>query len=291
MSTGRLSYVAIALVAVLGTAACSKGKLPSDAASASQSQRYLAGNMMPDSSAILPAPPAEGSREMARDVELRRAALELRGTPRYALAVADADRSEASTVKAFECAFGSAIDAKTTPALIRLLAKVRLDVRASAYKAKEQFDRPRPWVANGARVCRASEAVVRNDGSYPSARGAVGWAYALVLAEVNPSRRDALLQRGREFGESRIICDAEWQSDVEAGSKLAAIDVERMHKSGAFLSDLASARKEMTGQLRSGGHRGTDCSLENRARAGGGRFAVAIRATAQGGALQRGERR
>jgi acid phosphatase (class A) len=291
MPTSRQIHVAIALLAVLGMSACSKGKLPPDAAAASQAQRYLPGNMMPDSLEILSPPPAQGSEEMARDDALRLAALNLRGTPRYALALADADRGEASTVKAFECALSTGISAQRTPALMRLLAKVRLDVRASAYKAKEHYKRPRPWVANGAPVCRSSETTVQNDGSYPSARGAVGWAYALVLAEVNPSRRDALLHRGRQFGESRVICDAEWQSDVDAGNKLAALAVQRMHQNKLFLADLASSRQEVADEIRSGGRAGMDCSLEDRARAGDRQFAAAISAAGKDGDLRHAARR
>jgi len=120
-----------------------------------------------------------------------------------------------------------------------------VDVRASSYRAKEHYKRPRPYVAHGTRACAPGEGLVQNDGSYPSARGAVGWAYALVLAEINPARRDAIMNRGREFGQSRVVCDAEWQSDVDASRVLAAAAVERMHSSRAFQADLAAARKEL----------------------------------------------
>ena len=270
--------LATAIVLALAASGCSKAKSSADAA---QAQRYLAGGAIPDSAAILPPPPAANSEALARDVALRSTALGLRGTPRYALAVADADRSETSTVNAFQCAFGTAISPKVAPALSRLLAKVRLDVRASAYKAKGYYNRPRPWVAAHGQVCRSSEALVRSDGSYPSARGAVGWAYALVLSEVNPSRRDALLRRGREFGESRVVCDAEWQSDVEAGYILATAAVSRMQQSQLFLTDLAAARKELSEMLRSGQRAPLDCALEDRARGGDRGFAAQVAASSQ----------
>lgn len=279
MAADRQITIATAIALALAVSACSKAKSAADAA---QAQRYLAGPGMPDSAALLPPPPAASSEAMARDTALRHAALRLRGTPRYALAVSDADRSEASTVNAFQCAFGTAINAEVAPALTRLLAKVRLDVRASAYKAKTYYSRPRPWVAEKGQVCRSSEAVVRNDGSYPSARGAVGWAYAFVLAEVNPSRRDVLLMRGREFGESRVICDAEWQSDVDAGRILAAAAVTRMHQNRLFLTDLAAARKELNDASRSGRGARVDCALEIRARTGDQGFSAEVAASSKG---------
>jgi acid phosphatase (class A) len=280
MRNARQTQVAMAALAALEFAGCSKGKLPSfrsrsEAAAPSETRSYLAGKFMPDSVAILPPPPAQDSQEMARDLAVRRTGLELRGTPRYDLAIADADRSEASTSKAFQCAFGTEIGART-PALARMLAKIRLDVRAAAYKAKEHYKRPRPWVANHGQVCRSSEELVRNDGSYPSARGAVGWAYAFVLGEVNPVRRNAVIVRAREFGESRVICDAEWQSDVDAGRMLALEAVRRMHRNRDFAADLSAARKEVAEQLRSSGPARMDCSLEDQAHSIDEKFAAAI---------------
>jgi acid phosphatase (class A) len=97
-----------------------------------------------------------------------------------------------------------------------------------------------------ANVCAPSEKLVRDDGSYPSAKAAVGWAYALVLSQLNPERRTMIMDRGREFGQSRVICDAEWQSDVDAGRMLAQAVVTRLQAVEQFQSDLAAARRELT---------------------------------------------
>ncbi|HEY7006691.1 MAG TPA: phosphatase PAP2 family protein [Sphingomicrobium sp.] len=263
---------------------CSQGKGPfshSNAQSASEmTHGYLTSETMPETLAILPPPPAANSESMARDVTLRQTALRFSGTPRYQLAIADADRSQESTVRAFACALGTDIGARQTPTLERLLAKVRFDVRIAAYRAKGYYKRPRPWVANGGKVCRSSEDLVRNDGSYPSARGAVGWAFALVLAEVNPARRDAITLRGKEFGESRVICDAEWQSDVDASRTLGAAAIDRMRHNQDFMADLESARTEVAERIRSGAR--PDCSLEDGARASGQAFVAAVAATSDG---------
>ena len=182
---------------------------------------------------------------MVRDEAARQAAIAMKGTPRYALAVADSDRDQDSTVHAFQCALGSEINRERTPRLYSLLAKVRLDARASAYRAKQHYKRPRPYVVYNARSCAPGEELVQNDGSYPSARAAVGVAYGLVLAEVNPSRRQLLLKRGREFAQSRVICDAEWQSDVDAARIVAVETVKRTMQSDSFRADLAAAREEV----------------------------------------------
>jgi acid phosphatase (class A) len=82
-------------------------------------------------------------------------------------------------------------------------------------------------------------------GSYPSGHAATGWAWALVLAELEPERADALLKRGMSFGESRIVCRVHFASDVEAGRLVGAAVVARLHRNPAFLADLKQARVEL----------------------------------------------
>jgi acid phosphatase (class A) len=136
---------------------------------------------------------------------------------------------------------------------MRLLSRVRLDMRAATYPAKLHYKRERPFVAYGTRACnREDEQNVRDDGSYPSARATVGWAYALVLAQLNPERSDEILQRGREFGHSRIICEEEWQSDVDAARSIATTTLARIHEKPAFRADFDAARKDTAVRLKFG---------------------------------------
>jgi acid phosphatase (class A) len=214
---------------------------------------YLPPQQLPNSITMLDPPPAAGSEAMARDEAARAAVLPLHGGARYRLAVADANRGQQSTAVAFQCAFGTEINKAATPALYQLLSRVRLDVRAASYPAKSHFNRPRPFVLHHSQPCYASDAQnVRNDGSYPSARAAVGWAYAEVLAALHPARARQIEQRGIEFGRSRIVCDEEWLSDVEASRSIAAVTLKRMYGKPQFRADLDAARKEVAVALRSG---------------------------------------
>lgn len=190
---------------------------------------------------------------MKRDLQAREAALKLKDTPRYALANFDSKRDQPTTAQAFSCALGVDITQAATPALYKILGAMRVDVRASAYRAKGLYRRPRPYEVYHTRVCSPKdEQLGKDEGSYPSARAAVGWAYALVLAEMNPLRRDPILQRGREFGQSRMICDASWQSDIDAGRMLAEADVKLIRQSSAFQDDFARARAEIAAAVRAG---------------------------------------
>ena len=100
------------------------------------------------------------------------------------------------------------------PALRRTLT----DAGLSTYTAKNNCRHKRPFKVNENPVCTPEEEEkLRKDDSYPSGHTALGWAWALVLAEIAPDRADAVLARGRAFGESRIICNVHWHSDVVQG--------------------------------------------------------------------------
>jgi acid phosphatase (class A) len=82
------------------------------------------------------------------------------------------------------------------------------------------------------------------------------------LTEIAPDRADALLARGRSFGESRVICGVHWQSDVVAGRLVGAGTVARLHADPVFRADLEAARKELLSVLAKGLLPTRDCSAE-----------------------------
>lgn len=84
-----------------------------------------------------------------------------------------------------------------------------------------------------------------NNGSYPSGHTAIGWSTALVLAELNPKRQNEILKRGFEFGQSRVIVGAHWQSDVDMGRVVGAAVVARLHADKNFRKQFNKAQKEL----------------------------------------------
>ena len=189
---------------------------------------YLAREELPDSLALLPPPPAPGSAAFARDEEAHAAAGPLRGSARWNLASADAVLNFQQVADTFSCAAGIEIGHESTPHLNRLLGKMLIDVALSTYAAKDHYKRTRPFVVYNEATCASGdEAMLRNDGSYPSGHSAIGWSWALALAELDPDHDDAILQRGHEFGQSRLVCDAHWQSDIDQGRIIASATVAR----------------------------------------------------------------
>ena len=84
----------------------------------------------------------------------------------------------------------------------------------------------------------------RNTYSYPSGHSATGWCIALVLAEINPERQEAILKRGYEIGQSRVIAGYHYQSDVDVARLAGSAVVARLHADEKFQRQLAKAKKE-----------------------------------------------
>ncbi|MNK39456.1 Major phosphate-irrepressible acid phosphatase precursor [compost metagenome] len=225
---------------------------------------YL-GRALPDSLALLPPPPAKGSPGFARDQAVSRASQKLRGTPRYALASADADLSFPHVAGTFSCALGVPISRQDTPRLYLLLQRSMVDAGLATYAAKDHYKRTRPFVYYKEATCApADEAALRSDGSYPSGHTAIGWTWALLLTELSPDQANALLARGRAFGENRLICNAHWQSDVLQGRAVAAGALAALHANADFSADMAAARAEIR-SLRGSGVPANGCDAETTA--------------------------
>lgn len=206
---------------------------------------YLPAGASPDSLLLNPAPPAAGSPAEARDVAAANAALALRGTPRWDLAIRDAFLSPASAGATFSCAAGFKIDAAATPKIDALLLRTARDLGRSTSATKAKYMRPRPFVVNKQPMCTPDmDTVLRGDGSYPSGHSALGYGWSLILAEAIPDRTAQLVARGRSFGDSRRICNVHWLSDIEEGRVVASAVVARLNAEPAFQADLAAARAE-----------------------------------------------
>ena len=88
------------------------------------------------------------------------------------------------------------------------------------------------------------EEKLRTNSSYPSGHTTKGWAFALVLSEINPDRQDEILKRGFEYGESRVIVGFHYQSDVDAARVITSALVSRLHANDEFMIQLTKAKEE-----------------------------------------------
>lgn len=206
---------------------------------------FMGKEEMPDAGVFLPAPPEPGSAMFYSDSCLYEEGKSLRNTARGAMAVADASTNPHYLAKIFSEPFGHEISQEATPEIFLLIKRVIPTARQAVSGAKDKYMRIRPFVRyNEPSGYPEDDKGLRGTGSYPSGHSTRGWAIALVLAEVNPAAQDALLIRGYEYGQSRVILGVHYQSDVEAARLSASASVVRMHQSPAFRRQLKRAQKE-----------------------------------------------
>ncbi|WP_311240090.1 MULTISPECIES: phosphatase PAP2 family protein [unclassified Xanthomonas] len=246
-SQRTLASVAIAaLVIGSGVASARQPAKPTDSVLATDARGYLEKQQLPDSLQLVPPPPQDGSAALANDEAIAKAMLALRGTPRWDLAARDAVLSFPDAAAHFSCALGVQIDQTSTPHLLRLLERSMRDASSSTSAAKARYQRPRPFMRNAQPMCTpADDAALRKNGSYPSGHTAIGWTWGLILSEIAPAQRNALLARGRAFGDSRLVCNVHWQSDVLQGRMMGAATVAALHGNAGFEKDLIAARREI----------------------------------------------
>ncbi len=257
--------LATALLATLAGCAttAAPGATAVEASVTTKATGYLPPDAVPDSLALVPAPPAAGSAGFALDEQVSRQARALRGSPRFTQAHRDAELGFPAGANQFSCAIDVDVDAVRTPALYRLLERSRIDASAATRTAKKHYERARPFMVNNEPTCSPEdEKDLRGNGSYPSGHTSIGWTWALILSEIVPDRADAIQARGRNYGESRLVCNVHWQSDILEGRFMGAAAVARLHDNAAFNKDLLAARKEIAAARKAGLHSARDCAAE-----------------------------
>lgn len=210
-----------------------------------QRDAFLNSDELPNSLTLLPPPPTEGTANFARDMEQYVIGRALRDSERGEQAVKDANLSEGWFCDNFSPSFGLRISKESTPEIFKLLSMVREDSSRACDLAKNHYMRIRPFMkVQEPTSTPDDEKYLIPNGSYPSGHTAIGWAVALVLAEINPDRQDEILKRGYEFGQSRTIVGAHWQSDVDAARLIASATVARLHADEDFAIQLSKAKTE-----------------------------------------------
>lgn len=197
---------------------------------------------------LLPDYPAAGSEE-ARD-ELK---LMLMMQEHRIQADLDRCRSEASLspLGAFRSVMGPWFTSANLPHLTKFMKQAVQDIKPVVNEAKDHFKRPRPASDNP-----KIQVAVKPDPSYsyPSGHATLGMMYALILAELAPDRRNALLERGREIGWDRVIAGEHHPSDIYAGRVLGQALAESLLADPKVQAELPALKQELADAVRGAAH-------------------------------------
>ena len=192
-----------------------------------------------DPALVLPPPPAADSVQAAAElVELR--AFENRTAATEAEARLDGDTKNASI---FAVVLGPKFDLADSPATAALMALVRASEKETVDSGKDHFRRARPYVSDPTlKACKRNEDPMS---SYPSGHTSMAFSMGETLARLVPEKAEALLARAARYGQSRIVCEQHFRSDVSAGQMLGLLIAERLMAKPAFRTAFGKARREL----------------------------------------------
>ena len=194
-----------------------------------------------DPGTVLPPPPTPDSAQARAELAELRAMDRARSPAMLAAARSDSATKDASI---FAAAIGPRFDLARLPATARLMDEVRTAEKDAANRGKAHFRRNRPWVAvPWLHHCGKDDDA--DWSSYPSGHTTMGYSMGAILARLLPAHAAAIMARAAEYGQSRIVCEVHYRSDVTAGEALGLIVAERLMQKPAFQADYAKAAEEL----------------------------------------------
>jgi len=140
-------------------------------------------------------PPPSTAPEVAMDLDVVRALRAVPGSREEDAAIGDAQAYKApDLVVRFGDQAHLPLNAQTRPILTYVLARAILDLEGYARTGKHAYPRPRPYVEDAA-IQPCYPRYLNPQESYPSGHAANGMAAGLLIGEVIPARRQALIAR------------------------------------------------------------------------------------------------
>ena len=186
---------------------------------------------------LLPPPPTPDSAEGIADLASARAVFKNRTPAEQKRAEKDASLS----IYNFQPAIGDFFRKGEFPKVDILLESVKTNISEIINTPKKHWKRQRPYQLDPELALGKPE----ESFAYPSGHSTRGTVQSLIMAELFPEKREAILEFGRTIGWDRVIIGKHFPTDVNAGRVLGKAIVRELKKSPAFQRDLAAAKAEV----------------------------------------------
>jgi len=190
-----------------------------------------------DAKAVLPLPPAVGSLAALGDLEAVRQAQVAR-TPEDVAWAKSVEKDQA-----FGCAavLGPWFTPENLPQTAEFLKRVSADTEMASHSAKGLFSRPRPPLTDPTlQPC----VDLPGTGSFPSGHSMRAFVWALVLSDIFPEQREALLARAHRVAWGRVMGGVHYPTDVVGGRMLGEAIAAALRKSPVYQAEVEKCRAE-----------------------------------------------
>ena len=191
---------------------------------------------------LLPPPPTETSPAGKRDVQ---AILDLQKnmTPERMAAIrTDLDQSVYTIAGPV---LGPKFTKENFPMVGAFIDKVVKDGGVGVGPIKQKYKKLRPFQYSKDVQTPDDIAKAAGGPTYPSGHSTTGAEVALILGMMVPEKREALYERGWEYGINRITSGAAYPSDWEGGHIAATLAVNQMMKNPEFRADFDAVKAEV----------------------------------------------
>jgi len=191
----------------------------------------------PDAATLLAPPPLPDSAEALADLNEVRAVFHAASASDQAAAYSE----KSFSVFNFAPAAGPFLVAANLPKTAAFFEKVQSDAAAVTDEGKEFFRRPRPYTTDPS----LANGKLEKSFSYPSGHSTESMVLALVLADLLPDKRDAIIAHARQIGWHRVQIARHYPTDIYAGRTLALAIVKQFKKSDAFQKEFDVVKAEL----------------------------------------------
>jgi len=210
-------------------------------AALSSVDHYLSADKI-DILTLLPPPPLPGTLEQSNDLAAVWVVHD--AAPANEVVIAKAEDFHPS-IFSFSPAVGPFFQATNLPVTEKFFKRVSSDANHFLDIGKTNWQRPRPFQVDP----RLTPANPAKGFSYPSGHAAFGTLNALILAELIPQNRVAILALGRAMGWHRVMLADHYPSDVYAGRVVGQTLFRELSASPDFQHDLAEVKAEIASNL------------------------------------------
>jgi acid phosphatase (class A) len=188
---------------------------------------------------LLSPPPANDSAQMKAELgELL--TIQVTRTPEQgARAIADAEENV--------WRFGDVIDnpkftAESLPKFSAFFDRIVETEGAVVDPAKDVWKRPRPQIYSD---LVKPIVPLSKSGSYPSGHTTLGTLMGIVLSNMLPEKRQALMARAWEYGHNRMVGEIHYASDIEAGRIAGTVIAETIMNHDDYKTEYEAAKAEL----------------------------------------------